>query len=126
MFSIMTMASSTTKPTEIVSAMSEKLSSEKPSCHIPASVPAIERGTVAAAASSGTRRRMNTITTSSTSATEISSAVCTSSTLARIVAVRSETIDTLMSGGIQASRRGSSALMRSAVWMPFAPATLLT
>ncbi len=36
MFSIMTMASSTTKPTEIVSAMSEKLSSAKPSSHIAA------------------------------------------------------------------------------------------
>ncbi len=54
MFSIMTMASSTTKPTEMVSAISEKLSSVKPNSHIAASVPAIDSGTVTPAAMVGT------------------------------------------------------------------------
>src|SRR4051812_38676926 len=40
MFSIITIASSTTKPTEIASAISDKLSIEKPANHIPAQVPA--------------------------------------------------------------------------------------
>ena len=35
MFSIMTMASSTTKPTEIASAISDRLSIEKPASHMP-------------------------------------------------------------------------------------------
>ena len=90
-----------------------------------ASVPAMDSGTVTAAASVGTRRRMNSSTTSSTSATEISSEICTSSTLARMVLVRSEITVTLMSGGIQLSRCGSSALMRSAVSITLAPAILL-
>ena len=75
MFSIITIASSTTKPTEMVSAISEKLSSAKPSNHIAASVPAIDSGTVTPAATVGTSRRMNSSTTSSTSATVISSVI---------------------------------------------------
>ena len=63
MFSIMTMASSTTKPTEMVSAMREKLLRLKPSSHMAASVPARLSGTVTAAARVGTRRRMNRATT---------------------------------------------------------------
>ncbi len=85
----------------------------------------MESGTVTAAATVGTSRRMNIITTSSTRAMVSSSVICTSSTLARMVAVRSELTTTLMSGGIQARSWGSSALMRSAVSMTFAPATLL-
>ena len=112
MFSIMTMASSTTKPTEMVSAISEKLSSAKPSNHIAASVPAMDSGTVTPAAIIGTSRRMNSSTTSSTSATVISSVICTSSTLARMVVVRSDRMVSLMSGGIQDFSSGSTALHR--------------
>ena len=50
MFSIMTMASSTTKPTETASAISERLSIEKPAPHIAAQVPASDSGTVTPAA----------------------------------------------------------------------------
>ena len=49
-FSITTMASSTTKPTETASAISEMLSIEKPAAHIAAQVPASASGTVTPAA----------------------------------------------------------------------------
>ena len=90
MFSIITIASSTTNPTEIVSAIKEKLSMVKPKNHIPTRVPQIDSGTVTAAASVATRRRMKISTTSSTRAILISNVVRTSRTLARIVVVRSE------------------------------------
>ena len=45
MFSIITMASSTTKPLAIVSDMRERLSSENPNRYIPASVPTSDSGT---------------------------------------------------------------------------------
>ena len=49
-FSITTMASSTTKPTETASAISEMLSIENPASHIAAQVPASASGTVTPAA----------------------------------------------------------------------------
>ena len=100
MFSIITMASSTTKPTEMVSAISEKLSSEKPSAHIAASVPAMDSGTVTPAASVGTRRRMNSATTMMTSAMVTSRVIETSSTLARMVVVLSVSTSMRRSGGM--------------------------
>ena len=56
MFSIMTMASSTTKPTETASAISERLLIEKPATHISAQVPASDSGTVTPAAMVGAAR----------------------------------------------------------------------
>ena len=44
MFSSITMASSTTKPTESVNAMSERLSSEYPSKYMMANVPTMDMG----------------------------------------------------------------------------------
>ena len=82
---------------------------------MPASVPASDSGTVAAAAKVGISRRMNSSTTSSTSAIEISRVICTSRTLARIVVVRSVSIDSLISGGIQDISCGSRAFTRSTV-----------
>ena len=46
MFSIMTTASSTTKPVEIVNAMSDRLLRLNPSPYITANVPMIDTGTV--------------------------------------------------------------------------------
>ena len=57
MFSIMTMASSTTKPTETASAISVRLLSEKPDNHMAAHVPASDSGTVMPAAMVGVGRR---------------------------------------------------------------------
>ena len=67
MFSIMTMASSTTKPTEMVSAISERLSIEKPATHMAAQVPTSDSGTVTPAAMTGVARRRKTKTTIMTS-----------------------------------------------------------
>ncbi len=92
---------------------------------MPASVPQIDSGTVTAAAMVGTRRRMNSRTTSSTRKMVMPRVYCTSATLARIVVVRSETTVTLMSGGSHAISCGSSARMPSAVSMTLAPASLL-
>ena len=83
-------------------------------------------GTVTAAASVGTRRRMNTATTISTNAMLASSVHSTSSTLARMVVVRSEMVVTRMSGGIHASSCGSAARTRSTVSITLAPAVLVS
>jgi hypothetical protein len=45
MFSTITIASSTTNPVEMVSAISDRLSSENPSAYIAAKVPTSESGT---------------------------------------------------------------------------------
>ena len=91
---------------------------------MPATVPQSDNGTVAAAASIGINRRRNRKTTSSTSATAISSVIWMSSTLARIVVVRSVRTVTLMSGGIQASNCGNNSRTRSAVAMALASEVL--
>ena len=83
-------------------------------------------GTVTAAARVGTRRRMNNATTTSTSATEMPSVTSTSSTLARMVAVRSLMVLTWMPGGSQDRCCGRTALMRSTVSITLAPAVLVT
>ena len=125
MFSIITIASSTTKPTDTVSAISVKLLSENPQNHIAASVPARDSGTVTPAARVGTRRRMNSATTPSTSTTEIPRLVCTSLTEARIVAVRSDRMVRSISGGIQLCSSGSTARTLSTVSITLAPAALV-
>ena len=94
-FSITTMASSTTKPTDTASAISEMLSMEKPATHISAQVPASASGTVTPAAIVAASLRRNRNTTIITSAMVASSVNCMSSTLARIVVVRSERIGNL-------------------------------
>ena len=66
----MTMASSTTKPTEIVKAISDRLLIENPAAHIAAQAPTSDSGTVIPAAMTGVARRRNTNTTIITSVTE--------------------------------------------------------
>ena len=92
---------------------------------MPPRVPAIESGTVTAAATVGISRRMNISTTTSTSTIVISRVNCTSSTLARIVVVRSEMTETWMSGGSHRMSCGSKARTPSAVSMTLAPASLV-
>ena len=122
----MTIASSTTNPTAIVSAINEKLFRLNPSKYMAPSVPARDSGTVTAAASVGTSRRMNRATTASTNTTEISSVFSTSATLARIVVVRSLMVRTTMSGGNHASSCGNCACTRSTVSITLAPAVLVS
>ena len=125
MFSIMTMASSTTKPTETASAISDRLSIEKPATHIAAQVPASDSGTVTPAAIVGVARRRNTKTTSMTSAMVASSVSCMSWTLARMVLVRSDSTEMSMPAGIQRLSSGSSSWMRSTVSITLASACLV-
>ncbi len=125
MFSIMTMASSTTKPTEIASAISDRLSIEKPASHIPAQVPASASGTETPAAMVGVIRRRNTNTTSITRNTVASSVSCISCTLARMVPVRSTRVDISTPAGIHCFRSGISARTRSTVSMTLASPCLV-
>ena len=124
-FSIITIASSTTKPTETASAISDRLSIENPTHHISAQVPASDSGTVTPAARVGVARRRNRNTTSITSAMVPASVSCMSATLARIVPVRSDRIETSMSAGIQRLISGISARMLSTVSMTLASPCLV-
>ena len=70
MFSIMTIASSTTKPVPMVSAISDRLSSEKPQNHITPNVATIESGsaTPAMMVARMVRRKISTTSTTRTTA----------------------------------------------------------
>ena len=111
MFSTTTMASSTTKPTEIVSAISDRLSRLKPHRYIVANEPSSASGTVMPGMSVAQKLRRNsriTITTRKMVSSRVNS---TSSTEARIVVVRSCRIEMLMPGGIFRVRRGKVSLI---------------
>ena len=124
-FSIITMASSTTKPTETTSAISDRLLIEKPATHISAQVPASASGTVTPAAMVAAVRRRNTNTTIITRAIAITSVSCMSNTLARIVWVRSDRISMSTPAGIQRLISGSSSRTRSTVSITLASADLV-
>ena len=115
MFSIMTIASSTTKPTEVARAISEMLSIEKPAAYMHAQVPASAKGTVTPAAAVGINRRKKTKTTTITRAIVAPSVQIMSRMLARIVVVRSLRIEIWMPAGRKRCRSGISDLMRSTV-----------
>src|SRR5262249_48616201 len=87
MFSIMTMASSTTKPVPIVSAMSERLSSENPQNHMMPKVAMIDSGSATPAMMVARMVRRKISTTVMTNATLRISVNCTSRTEARMLAV---------------------------------------
>src|ERR1700722_9659485 len=126
MFSITTMASSTTKPTEIVSAMREILSRLNLRRYIMANVPAKASGTVTQAMNVVDTRRRKTKQTMTTSPTLMSRDVCTSATEARMVTVRSLWISKWIAGGNHRSNCGSIAFIRSTVSMTLASACLRT
>ena len=109
------MASSTTKPVEIVSAINVRLLMEKPARYITPKVPTSDNGTAAAGISVALALRRNTKITITTSATDSNSSNCVSFTEARIVVVRSAIIRTSIDAGKVACNLGSSALMRSTV-----------
>ena len=125
MFSIMTMASSTTNPTEIASAISDRLSIEKPASHIPAQVPASASGTETPAAIVGTSRRRNANTTTMTRKAVASSVNCMSATLARMVPVRSTSVEISIPPGSHCFNSGSSSRTRSTVSMTLASPCLV-
>src|ERR1700676_503980 len=124
MFSTTTIASSTTKPTAIVSAIRDRLSRLKPKRYIAAQAPNNASGTVTDGMTVTQKLRMNIMITSTTSTTVRPSANSTSATEARMVMVRSRTVTTLTEGGIAAVSAGSRALMLSTVSMTLAPGCL--
>src|SRR4051794_267928 len=89
MFSMTTIASSTTKPVAMVSAITERLSSVYPQRYITANVPISEIGTEMVGIRVARQLRRNTNTTTITRLIEISMLRSASDTEARIVLVRS-------------------------------------
>ncbi len=122
--SSMTMASSTTKPTAIDMAISDRLSRLKPAASITAVVPSSEIGITIAGMSVARTSRRNRKITPVTRKTVSSSVSSTSRTEARMVCVRSATMCMSMDGGMSAFSPGSAALIRLTVWMTFAPGCL--
>jgi hypothetical protein len=121
MFSIITIASSTTKPVAMVSAISDRLSRLKPSRYMIASVPTNDSGTDRLGMTVAGMLRRNRKITSTTSAMDRPSSNSTSETEARIVVVRSVSGVTVTAPGRLLCRLGSSALMLSTTAMTFAP-----
>jgi len=103
MFSIMTMASSTTNPVEIVSAISERLLSEKFSRYMMAKVPTMESGTDRLGMKVAGILRRKTKITAITSTTASANSNSTSATDARMVSVRSVNTFTSTEAGSPAS-----------------------
>jgi len=88
-FSSMTMASSTTNPTDSVSASSVMLLMEKPNAYIAAQVPISDTGTAKAGMMVAETLRRNRKITMITSEIAIASVSCTSDTASRIEIDRS-------------------------------------
>ena len=126
MFSMTTIASSTTKPIAMTSAISDRLFKVKPRTYMIANAPASDSGTARPAINVGASRRRNSSMVSTTRPRLISSEICTSMTEARIVGVRSRNGVSCASLGSQARSSGSSALTESTVAMTFASACLRT
>ena len=124
MFSSMTIASSTTKPTESVSAMSERLSSEKFRSDIAANVPTIEAGTARLGMSVARTLRRNRKITRTTRAIVRTSVNSTSCTDSRIGTERSKRTSSLSAPGSCALRAGSFALTASTTAIVFEPGCL--
>ena len=122
----MTMASSTTKPTAMLSPISDRLSMLKPATYISANVPTSASGTVMLGMIVAERLRRNRKITVTTSAIVSMSVNCTSLTDARIVVVRSMMMSILTAGGMAACSCGRAALIRSAVSITLAPGCFMT
>ena len=99
MFSIITIASSTTNPVAMVRAISERLSRLKPTSFMMPNVPTSVSGkaTLGMTVAQSLRRKTKiTMTTSTTASTSVN---CTSRTEARIVSVRSVRTEIFTEGG---------------------------
>ena len=121
MFSIITMASSTTKPVEIVSAISVRLLRLYPTRYITPNVPTMESGTAMLGITVAARFRRNRKITITTRAMVSIISNCTSFTDARIVVVRSVSTSTFTAAGMDARSCGSSLVTRSTTAMMLAP-----
>ena len=121
MFSIITIASSTTKPVAMVSAIKVRLLMEKPSKYITPKVPIKDKGTATLGIKVAWALLRNTKITSTTKAMESMSSICTSSTEARMVTVRSFITCTSSDSGKFAFNWGSAAMRRCTVSITLAP-----
>src|ERR1700722_5093835 len=121
MFSIITIASSTTKPVEMVSAISVRLLRLNPSAYIAPKGPTSDSGTATLGMTGAANVGRNTKMTAPTSAMQSISSNSTSATEARTVVVRSVSTEIWMTGGMVARNFGSSALMLSTTLMMLAP-----
>src|SRR6476646_6827182 len=98
MFSTTTIASSTTKPVAIVSAINEMLSRLKFITYIIANDPSNDKTTTTPGIKVAQRLRRNKRTTSTTRPIVSTSVSSTSCTAARIVTVRSRMVSTVIVG----------------------------
>lgn len=121
MFSIMTMASSTTKPVAMVSAIRVRLLMLKPARYMMPNVPISDSGTTTLGITVAVRLRRNRNVTSTTSPTASSISNCTSATESRMVWVRSATTTRSSVAGIAARSCGSKAWMQSTTSITLAP-----
>ena len=120
-FSITTMASSTTKPVAMVRAMSVKLLILKPARYITAKVPTKDNGTATLGIKVAGIFRKNKKMTIITSAMANRSSIFTSSIEALMVIVRSVKGITSTLTGKVACNLGNKALMLSTTSITFAP-----
>ena len=121
MFSIITIASSTTKPVATTSAIRVRLLIEKPARYMTPKVPTSDSGTATLGMSVAGRLRRNRKITITTSAIATASSSWTSRTDARMVTVRSVSTVTSTAAGSDAVSCGSWRLIRSTTSITFAP-----
>ena len=121
MFSSMTIASSTTNPTDSVRAISERLSTLKPSRYITANVPTSDIGIARLGISVARRFRRNRKITRITSPSVSTSVNFTSSTDARIDAERSYSSLIVTHAGSCSRNDGSRALTALTTATVFVP-----
>ena len=121
MFSSITMASSTTKPTESVRASREMLLMLKPQKYITPKVPTMAIGIAILGMIVAERVRRNRKITNTTSRIAISRWDFTSRTDSRIASERSRYTSSLIESGSCAWNAGSSALIPSTTAMVFIP-----
>ena len=120
-FSSITIASSTTKPTESVRASSEMLSMLKPKKYITPKVPMIEMGIAMLGmmvAAAERRKRKITSTTKMIARTRVNFTSCTESRIASDLSLK---ISRLTVAGSCARNAGSSALIPSTTLMVLVP-----
>ena len=121
MFSITTIASSTTNPLAIASASATGCPGEYPNKYITAQVPIRETGTATAGMDVARPFRKKRNTTRMTSNTEISRVRSMSETEARMVSVRSRIVIRCSPRGMVACSAGIAACTASTVVMILAP-----
>ncbi len=121
MFSMTTMASSTTNPVAMVMAMSDRLSMLNCRRYITPNVPIREMGTATLGMNVERELRRKRKTTRMTRAMEMRRVISTSRTEARIVRVASTSTDRSIVGGIAARSWGRTARTPSTVAMMLAP-----